>query len=309
MESSPTSQTPSNKSDAPGDVILDYQRPSYEKLLAIAKACFAIDRSKLTIRPRTNTLIIGPSGSGKSFLARAVASALDLPLLHISISEWIPLGASERGASITWPMIALFLMRKKKADGQIIFLDEIDKIAADSSWNVHLRNEIFRLLDLQLPVSISIDGDILDEDERALVLDRLQNHTLILAAGAFQHLWEHQVKPSVGFGAKAALRNEPDLAQLAYSLPRELVNRFRSSLVVLPQLQKADYQRMLNQAKDSVPEHLRKTFLRLGQQRIEEAVRCRHGCRFVEELLLDAIIEERKAIHWKNDPQPKGEPA
>jgi len=80
------------------------------------------------------------------------------------------------------------------------------------------------------------------------------------------------------------------------TLPRELVNRFRSDLVVLPQLVETDYSRMLEQAAEGVPAYLRKTFLRLGYQRIPGAVMCRQGCRFVEELLLDTLIEERSLL-------------
>ena len=81
--------SPKPTSESAQRTILDHQRAAFDKLVAIGKACFAIDRRKLTLRPRTNTLIIGPSGSGKTYLARELARELEVPLLHISISEWI----------------------------------------------------------------------------------------------------------------------------------------------------------------------------------------------------------------------------
>ncbi len=222
------------------------------------------------------------------------------------------MGCTDRGSTNTWPLIVKFLLGNKKVQGGVIFLDEIDKIGdkdgIDSSWNRHLRNEVYRLLDLQVPHGLSLNDED-DEDEptlkRAEVI--LQNQTIILAAGAFQHLWERTTKPSLGFNGEVAPSIQTDLTHLVQTLPRELVNRFRSDLVILPQLVASDYWRMLEQAQSAVPKHFRATFMRLGLERIPNAVHCRKGCRFVEELLLDAIIEERRSLHLP-DKNTKQEP-
>jgi hypothetical protein len=128
----------------------------------------------------------------------------------------------------------------------------------------------------------------------------LKNRTLILGAGAFQKsLWECSSKPSIGFCVDGVRGNKPKEQvnlTLRETLPTELVNRFRATPVVLPQLIEIDYRRMLEQTAEGVPAYLRKTFLRLGYERISDAVVYRQGCRFVEELLIDTMIEERSLL-------------
>jgi len=176
----------------------------------------------------------------------------------------------------------------------VIFVDEIDKVGGQSTWESFLRAELYSLLDLKIFSGLA-EGDesILTADELAQAQDVLSNRTLVLAAGAFQHIWENRNRPSLGFGAKDIGNSGTNLTHLATTLPRELINRFRSDLIVLPELRECDYRRMLEQSAEKIPAYFRKTFLMLGYQRIPGAVACRQGCRFLEELMLDTIIEEK----------------
>jgi len=295
----------SKPTQPPPPTIFPYQRPVFERLLEIAKASFAIERRNHAIRPRASTLIVGPSGTGKSHLARSLARELNAPIFNIAVGEWLILGSSERGGAVTWPSVVQFLLSQEPGKKALIFLDEIDKIYCNTSWDVHLRTEVYRLLDGQVPPGIIIPDDVGNANDtqeylRLKAVDILQNDVLIVAAGAFQHLWERQSRPTVGFGGEtAAAPISADLTDLVETLPRELVNRFRSELLVLPQLTETDYRRMLNVAAPTVAPHLRATFLRLGLERISKAFQFRQGGRFVEELLLDAVIEERRMLHGR----------
>jgi len=66
--------------------------------------------------------------------------------------------------------------------------------------------------------------------------------------------------------------------------------------LILPQLEFRDYEEMLLRSADAMPAYLQKTFLDLGLSRIQKAVEARQGCRFVEELVLDTILQEREAM-------------
>jgi len=284
-------------SSPPKRIILDHQLAAFEKLVAVATACFSIQRNTLPVNPRSNSLIIGPSGSGKTFLARAVAEEVGVEFLSISVSEWILLGASGRGAVMTWPLIFQFLLQNKGKSGAVIFVDEVDKIGGDSSWERFLRSEVFRLLDLQLPAGITNgDGDSVGRNDHASVSEVLSNRTLLLAAGAFQGIWDERSRTKLGFGSQAG--PEPGLSPstLVKTLPLELVNRFRGELVILPALGEADYRLMLERTAKEVPVYLRDTFMRLGLERIHEVARLQQGCRFLEELMLDCILHERAVI-------------
>ena len=299
-------------------MILEHQRAAFEKLVSVGSACFSSQRKTLPIKLRTNTLLIGPSGSGKSHLARAAAKALGAECLVLSAAEWILLGCSARGGAATWPLIHEFLSNNYKAEGVVIFLDEIDKIGGggigglargDSSWDNHLRTEVYTLLDFSLPVGLrDEEGNDLD-DSLERPQEVLSNRCFIIAAGAFQDLWDRRSRPTLGFGENTATADEPvDLTHLLEALPVELTNRFRSGLVVLPQLVESDYRRILEMVGAEVPHYLRDTFMRLGYRRIPEALACRQGCRFAEELLLDTIMQERHAMRDNTSPETEPKP-
>ena len=239
-------------------------------------------------------LLIGPSGCGKTFLARALADEMQVPFLSISVSDWILLGTSNRGGAATWPAIFDFVERSKHKQGAIIFVDELDKCSHDSNWNAFLRSEIFSLCDSRVPINLNdVNGDNIPESRIMTVRDFLENKTMILAGAAFQHLWEARSRRSIGFIPHDSPCDLPELPDLARTLPRELVNRFSSEIFVLPELMKDDYRKMLECTAGRIAETWRRRFLDLGHSRLDEAVRHKKGVRFMEEVLLAAIVKER----------------
>lgn len=289
------------KETVPMPTIFGHQASAYEKLLRTGRACFAMAKHGLPIRPRCNSLIVGPTGTGKSFLARALASALKVPILPINLGEWVLIGCSQRGARNTWPLIFDFLVRHSNKPGTVIFIDELDKLSGHTAWEVFLRNELFQLLDLLIPVGIMKDDDDDEPDEEKIKKAQmtLATKTLIVGAGAFQDLWDESVRPSLGFGERSLSVEPTGLTQISKTLPAELTNRFRSDLIVLPNLAEADYVRMLSEMAAKIPLELRPTFLKMGTARIPEAVKCRQGCRFLEELIVDVVVEK-----WGAEPTP-----
>jgi len=285
-------------------MILGHQRTAYERLLAVAGASFYAQRQTLPVQPRTNTLLVGPSGSGKTFLAGAVAKTLGAPFLTLSVGEWILLGASQRGAKTTWPLIVRFLQQNSKSDGVVLFLDEVDKLCGHTTWETFLRTEIFKLLDWGIPQGLcDSEGDSISKNHIDEALDVLANKTYIIAAGAFQEVWETRSKAPIGFSDQSSPILPVSLGDLSASLPRELTNRFRAEVIALPELSREDYWRMISQTGTQVPLYLRDTFLRLANERIDAAIHCQQGCRFLEEIILDSIIHERESLKNWNGPE------
>jgi SpoVK/Ycf46/Vps4 family AAA+-type ATPase len=283
--------------------IFAHQEEAFNKLCDVARACFAIQRKSLPFMPRTNTLIIGPSGSGKTYLASAVASETGAPFLSLSISEWVLIACSTRGGVSTWPAIVQFLLTNQKAEGIVIFLDELDKLSGASTWEAFERTEIFKLLDLAVPSGLAdLDNDPVSDEDHQTAKSVLANRTMIIGAGAFQDLWDSPQKSCAGFGNTSNPATSITLNQLSKTLPRELINRFRSEVLILPQLVFRDYEEMLLRAAESIPSYLQKTFLDLGPGRIQKALEARQGCRFIEELLLDTILLEREAMRILHPP-------
>lgn len=277
-----------------------HQVGAFQSLQSIALTAFDTSFQQLPRRPRTNTLIVGPSGSGKSKLVSIVGEEIGVDVLHITVSEWMPLGASERGAQHTWKTIVEFLLRRRSAKGAILFVDEIDKIGSPTPWDTHVRNELFRLLDLQLPPGLVMetecdgtDSEIPPDwrDEAALML---ATRTLIVGAGAFQNAWESKQR-TIGFRDSTTESSVIDAAVLRSTLPTELVNRFSSEIIVLPPLDIKSYEQMAEAALEQLPQWLHNTFRAVSALRIRDAVRRQSGARFVEDVLLESLLAEREA--------------
>jgi SpoVK/Ycf46/Vps4 family AAA+-type ATPase len=277
--------------------ILPHQRTAYDRLSALARACLYTNLTNLPIRIRPAVFLTGPSGSGKTHIARTLARSMHLEIYSISISEWILLGNSNRGALSTWPAICQFLSRSTRGEGCIVFLDELDKIRTGGEYSRFLLTELFTLLDLRVPRNLrDEDGDPIREATIQGAEKVLREKTLIIGAGAFQEVWAAPA-PAIGFGANAVqIPEPPDLNKLAQYVPRELISRFGSRLVVLQPLVEKDYRDMLATILPRLPPHWHSKFEHLALLRIPEAARQQQGARFFEELLLDVVVSERMEI-------------
>jgi len=282
------------------NLILPHQRAAFERLTAIARVAFFVNCETLPIKLRTNVMLTGPSGSGKTHLARRLAEEMEVPFLSIGVSEWILLGSSSnRGASSSWPIILDFLERCSKESGAIIFLDELDKLTNKdtSGYTSYLRTEIYSCLDKKIPTNLNDrDGDSISDRKICDAQKFFANNTLIVAAGAFQHIWDDRNRAAMGFLPQECPAANPDLQDLAKTIPREMANRFGSNLIVLPPLVESDYRQMLESASANMPSIWKSRFFQLGLNRIPEACRLQQGPRFLEELMLETIIVERSDL-------------
>lgn len=296
---------------SPKSTILPFQKPVFDRLCAVARACLYVDRTQFSaLKLRACFLLIGPTGSGKTFLARALAQEMRVPFLSVCVSDWIVLGGTNRGSATTWPTILSFLQRNKHRRGAIIFVDELDKTEDDSNWNAFLRTEIFSLCDARIPLGINAldyDGDSEDSIEEAEHF--LRNRVMIIGGSAFQEIWEERNAPSMGFLPEPACASQPELTDLVGVLPRELINRFSSEMFILPQLGEDDYRAMLDSITEQVPEVWRERFVQLGMSRVKQAVYHQKGVRFLEETLLSAVVAERShLVDFSPDPPDPPDP-
>lgn len=282
-------------------VILPYQKAIFERLCTVTRACLYVDRKSIkALKLRANFLLLGPTGTGKTFLAKEIAREMQVPILSVSVSDWIILGGSSRGSSVTWPTIVDFVKKHKNKTGAIIFIDELDKCYNDSNWNSFLRSEIFSLCDARTPFGLNdLDNDETDDANIDEVESFLAHKTMIIGGAAFQGIWEEQSTPALGFNPVPIISTQPELHQLVKYLPRELINRFSSEIFILPTLQKCDYQSMIETMAGSISEIWRKRFVEFGLSRLDQAVRHQKGARYAEEILLAAIIAERSCMeNW-----------
>ena len=80
-----------------------------------------------------NVLLIGPTGSGKTLLAKSVAKYLNVPFVVADATNLTEAGyVGEDAESMIAMLLALADNDVKKAERGIVFIDEIDKIARKS---------------------------------------------------------------------------------------------------------------------------------------------------------------------------------
>lgn len=118
----------------------------------------------------TPVLLVGPPGTGKTFLARNIAKTLDLPMLEINLSNYAEKSERLYGFHNLWGneyhrgVILETLMHGKGHKNVILFIDEIDKLFNGNSNNSDkenmLKSWLLNILEPSLLTSYSPIFDI-----------------------------------------------------------------------------------------------------------------------------------------------------
>ena len=198
------------------------QRRAVAQLASLAKVRNEFGGNIGGIEIRAGALLVGASGCGKTYCARAFASVSGWPLHECTVGGWTLQNA--RGESNTW---TLNCIRDLLSTRCVIFVDEVDKIRTTGSgvdnWWKGCQSELMQLLDRQM-------GE--------LVLTPTQRENLrnswIICAGAFQEI----IKMKRGKDLLFDEQNEVELTREdldAHSgLPTELISRFGEIINVTP---------------------------------------------------------------------------
>src|SRR5690606_22169036 len=97
------------------------------------KRCAVRQRDRSSILKKSNMLLIGPTGSGKTHIARQLAEILRVPFSVADATEFTEAGYYGKDVEV---MVAELLHKANHSieDTQrgIIFIDEVDKIARRS---------------------------------------------------------------------------------------------------------------------------------------------------------------------------------
>ena len=171
---------------------------------------------------KSNMLMIGPTGSGKTYLVKTLARLLDVPLAITDATSLTEAGyIGDDIESVVSKLLAAADNDVEKAEQGIIFIDEIDKIAKKQNSNQRdvsgesVQQGMLKLLegsDVEVPVGAN--------SKNAMVPLTTVNtrNILFICAGAFPDLEEIikerlQKKTSMGFNSelKDTLDNDKDL--------------------------------------------------------------------------------------------------
>jgi len=183
---------------------------------------------------KTNVLFIGPTGSGKTYLAETIAKHLDIPLAIVNTTSLTAAGyIGEDVSSVLERLWKDAGCNVEKAEKGIIFLDEIDKIATAGGGT---RNKDVSGKAVQQELLKILEGDIVkiypegsDKNRKAgQPVEINTKDILFIAGGAFVGLKE---KPGVQMSVLGQVQKDietvPDTEQLIeFGLIPEFIGRF-----------------------------------------------------------------------------------
>lgn len=168
---------------------------------------------------KSNMLMIGPTGSGKTYLVKTLARLLDVPLAITDATSLTEAGyIGDDIESVVSKLLAAADNDVERAEQGIIFIDEIDKIAKKRNSNQRdVSGESVQQGMLKLLEGSEVEVPVGANSKNAMVPLTTVNtkNILFICGGAFPDLEEIikerlQKKTSMGFNAELKDRYEHD---------------------------------------------------------------------------------------------------
>ena len=226
---------------------------------------------------KSNLMLVGPTGTGKTYLLKQIAEQLSLPFITVDVSQLTPRGY--KGASISDAWARLYNKCGCNEDtmkNAIVYFDEVDKMF---SGNYSDSKEFYSMVQTEL-LKVLEDSELTFNigsrmgGEQEITIDA--SNMLFVFGGAFsgieniiQKRLGLSTKQSLGFGSSNNIISEDKKIELIskiqvedlieYGLMPEFVGRI-SNIVSLNPLSEEDLINIMTNTKDNVISQYKELF-------------------------------------------------